>query len=80
MAKKSKTHTTAQERRRLRRELPPIDLNQRYPIQPDALAYADCAKKSFYAEIKARGIVLLKAGRRSFISGADLARLAQPAP
>jgi hypothetical protein len=37
-------------------------LNQRYPVSPDGLAYADCSKKLFYQELKAKGIVLIKAG------------------
>jgi hypothetical protein len=78
---RKKQWSTAKERRQLRRTLPPIDLNQSYPMEPDACAYLDCCKAMLYREIKARGIELVRRGRRSYISGADLASLARaPAP
>lgn len=72
-----KNHTTAQERRELRRKLPAIDERQRYPIQPDALAYLDCSRKTFYEDVKAGRIRLIKVGRRSYVPGSELVRLSQ---
>lgn len=72
-----KAHTTAQERRELRRTLPAIDERQRYPIQPDALAYLDCSRKTFYEYVKAGRIRLIKVGRRSYAPGSELVRLSQ---
>jgi hypothetical protein len=73
-AQPCKGHTTAIERRELRRTLAPIDPNARYPIEL-ALVYLDCSRKQFYADVKAGRIRLIKFGRRSYAPGSELVRL-----
>jgi hypothetical protein len=73
-AQPRKGHTTAIERRELRRTLAPIDANARYPVDL-ALVYLDCSRRQFYADVKAGRIRLIKVGRRSYAPGSELVRL-----
>ena len=60
----------------LRNTSTPIDLLARYPVE-NCLARLDIRRKRFYEHVKAGRIRLIKDGRRSFVSGAELARLSQ---
>jgi hypothetical protein len=53
--------------------LAPIDLHQRYSI-PEVLAYRRESRKRFYEHVSAGRIAIIKDGRRSFVSGDELAR------
>jgi hypothetical protein len=53
--------------------LAPIDPRQRYSI-PEVLAYRRESRKRFYEHVSAGRIKLIKDGRRSYVSGDELAR------
>lgn len=72
-------HTIASERRALRRTLPPPSPSMLYPVSPDALAYLDISRKTFYTDVLAGRIQIIKRGRRSFVPGSELIRLASVA-
>lgn len=46
---------------------------QRYTV-PEAIAYLRSSRKTFYDEVKAGRITLVKDGRRSYVHGSELAR------
>jgi hypothetical protein len=55
-------------------ETAPVDINRRYPIST-GLSILSTSRATFYAAVKAGRIKILKQGRRSYISGQELARL-----
>ena len=52
--------------------LPPLDLNQRYSI-PEANAYLRQSRAKTYQDIKNGKLVVIKDGRRTYISGRQIA-------
>jgi hypothetical protein len=54
--------------------LPAIDKVQRYTVE-ESLRYLRTSRASFYAAVKQRRINLIKEGRRSYVSGAQIAKL-----
>jgi hypothetical protein len=57
--------------------LPPLDLQQRYSVA-EALAYLRISRAPFYQAVKRGDIPLIKQGKRSFVSGATIAKLSAP--
>lgn len=53
--------------------LPPLDPAQRYSI-PEGIAYLRSSRKTFYDDVKAGRIRLIKDGRRSYVHGSELIR------
>jgi hypothetical protein len=53
--------------------LAPLDERQRYSI-PEGIAYLRSSRKSFYDDVKAGRIRLIKDGRRSYVHGSELIR------
>lgn len=52
---------------------PPIDPQQRYTIL-EGIAYLRSSRKTFYDDVKAGRIKLIKDGRRSYVHGTELIR------
>ena len=55
------------------RALQPLDPQQRYTVQ-EVIAYLRSSRKTFYDDVKAGRIRLIKDGRRSYIHGSELIR------
>lgn len=53
--------------------LAPIDPQQRYSIA-EGIAYLRSSRKTFYDDVKAGRIKLIKDGRRSYVHGTELVR------
>lgn len=53
--------------------LPPIDAAQRYEVQ-ESIDYLRTCRKTFYDDVKAGRIRLIKDGRRSYVHGSELIR------
>jgi hypothetical protein len=60
----------------IQRQVPPpvLDERQRYSV-PEAIALLRTSRRSLYKLISAGALHPLKQGRRTFISGAEIARL-----
>lgn len=56
------------------RSLPPLDPDQRYTV-PEAIAYLRSSRASVYALIARGELLVIKAGRRTFVPGSELVRL-----
>jgi hypothetical protein len=57
----------------LRPKLPPLDPQQRYSVA-EGIAYLRSSRKSFYDDVNAGRIKLIKDGRRSYVHGSELIR------
>lgn len=55
------------------RALQPLDPQQRYTIE-EGITYLRSSRKSFYDDVKAGRIRLIKDGRRSYVHGSELIR------
>ncbi len=53
--------------------LPPIDPQQRYTIH-EGIAYLRSSRKTFYEDVRAGRVKLIKDGRRSYVHGTELIR------
>jgi hypothetical protein len=62
-----------------RPQLPPIDGQQRYSV-PEALEYLRTSRKSFYQDVKAGRIRLIREPNRKrvYVHGSELIRASQP--
>lgn len=54
--------------------LPPLDPLQRYSI-PETIDYLRSSRKTVYDLINAGQLRVIKSGRRTFVPGAEIARL-----
>lgn len=59
--------------------LPPLDERQRFSVN-EAIAYLRTSRASFYKLTHTGQLRLIKHGRRSYVSGADIARLSATPP
>lgn len=59
-------------------QLPPLDLLQRYSID-EAAAYLRIGRSTLFEQIGKGSIQTLKEGGRTFVPGAEIARLSSPA-
>lgn len=57
-------------------DLPRLDLLRRYSVM-EAMAYLGISRKHFYDKIAAGELKVIKDGRRTFVSGAEIARLSR---
>jgi hypothetical protein len=55
----------------------PIDQTRRYTIK-QALTYLGYSRYSFYRDVAEDRISVIKSGRRTYVSGVELARLCAP--
>jgi len=76
MTRKTK-HKTVQAPAPARQQLAPLDNSQRYDV-PEALSYLRIGRKKFYENVAAGTIKIIKDGRRTFVPGAEIARLSRP--
>lgn len=56
--------------------LAPLDPLRRYPIDA-ACAYLDISRARLYEKIKAGDLAIVKDGKRTFVPGAEIARLSR---
>lgn len=57
-------------------KLPALDLNQRYTVD-EAVAYLRTSRATLYADINAGAIRVQKRGRRTYITGEEIARVSR---
>jgi len=57
----------------------PVNPSCRYDVDT-AMAYLGISRSRFYAKVRAGELAIVRDGRRTFVCGAEIARLSQPQP